>query len=247
MNAPPDPAREQVPFAPTRKGVRLLITAGPTHEPIDAVRYLGNRSSGRLGIALAEAGVERGWETTLLLGPTPRRPANHRVRVHRFQTTCELQGLLAEHFPACDVLVMAAAVADYRPRLACAHDTGEFDAVGPLTEPDLSTKIRRGSGPIRLELEPTPDLLAEVSGRRQPHHRLVGFALEPEERLMSSARDKLARKGLDAIVANPLETMDAPSIRATVLFADGRIESTPDAGMTKEAFAPWLLDRLPRP
>lgn len=232
----------------TDRRFRLLVTAGPTHEPIDSVRYIANRSSGRVGIALAETAAARGWDTTLLLGPTPREPTNPRVRVERFQTTADLQALLASHFPGCDALIMAAAVADYRPKPnqgpLC---DGEFAPVAPAPRP---FKLRREGTPLRLELEPTPDLLAEVSRTRRPDQSVVGFALEPEERLMESALSKLSRKRLDAIVANPLETMDSPSIRATLVFADGRSERTPSAaagdGISKDAFAVWLLDRLPR-
>jgi len=217
--------------APPRKP-RLLITAGPTHEPLDAVRYLGNRSSGRLGVALADHAAGRGWDVTLLLGPTHLTPTDSRVQTIRFRTTADLQGLLATHFPHCDILIMAAAVADYRPKPA---------------DPSHAGKIRRGDAPLTIELEPTPDLLAECSRRRAEgggRQVIVGFALEPRERLMESARSKLARKGLDLIVANPLETMDAADIEATLLGADGSVRSTPGR-ITKDAFAAWLLDSLP--
>src|SRR2546423_13159940 len=101
----------------TRTGQRMLITAGPTHEPIDAVRFIGNRSSGRLGSALAKEAASRGWEVTLLMGPggvlpAPGHPEDSRVSVVRFRTAADLLGLLREHVPGADVLVMAAAVAD---------------------------------------------------------------------------------------------------------------------------------------
>src|SRR5688500_9859369 len=93
----------------------VLITAGPTHEPIDSVRYIANRSSGRMGLALAEAAMERGWATTLVLGPTPLTPTeNSHLRIVRFQSTDDLQSLLGKLWPSHDVLFMAAAVADYR-------------------------------------------------------------------------------------------------------------------------------------
>jgi phosphopantothenoylcysteine decarboxylase / phosphopantothenate---cysteine ligase len=208
---------------------RVLITAGPTHEPIDAVRYLGNRSSGRMGVALAEAAAARGWQATLLLGPTalPPPPDGSHLTVVRFQTTADLQALLRDHWPRHDLLIMAAAVADYRPRASV---------------PQTAAKIKRGSASFTLELEPTPDLLAELAAVAQPRQTLVGFALEPAERLLPSAREKLAHKRLHAIVANPLETMDSPTITATVLCADGRV-LTPPADMPKAAFARWLLDQ----
>lgn len=215
---------------------RLLITAGPTHEPIDAVRFIGNRSSGRLGVALAERAAARGVDTTLLLGPTPLQPTHTNARVVRFRTTADLQAALAEHVTGCDTLVMAAAVADYRPVPDAAASMG-----GSATG-----KLRREKRNITLELEPTPDLLAGVSaavresGGRQ---RLIGFALEPREGLLDVARRKLERKGCDAIVANPLETMDAETIEAWLVWKDGRIDETPGA-ITKGAFADWLLDRV---
>lgn len=214
---------------------RLLITAGPTHEPIDAVRFIGNRSSGRLGIALAERAASRGVDTTLLLGPTALGPTDTRARVVRFRTTADLQALLGAHLPDHDVLIMAAAVADYRPRPDAAASLGGTP----------EGKLRREKRSITLQLDPTPDLLAgcveavRSSGGRQ---RLIGFALEPREGLIEAARAKLQRKGCDAIVANPLETMDAPTIEASLVWKDGRIDATPGA-IDKGAFADWLLDR----
>jgi phosphopantothenoylcysteine decarboxylase / phosphopantothenate---cysteine ligase len=210
---------------------RLLITAGPTHEPIDAVRFIGNRSSGRLGVALADAAAARGWQVTLLLGPTSLSPLSSQVIVLRFRTAADLGRLLEEHFSSADVLVMAAAVADYRPKPIAGRAAA------------LQGKLKRSDADLILELEPTPDLLATASERRKPGQTLVGFALEPEERLMESAAAKLARKGLDLIVANPLETMDSPDIKAVVLNAAGIVARTPGS-MSKENFAIWLLDRI---
>ena len=207
---------------------KLLITAGPTHEPIDSVRFIGNRSSGRLGIDLATVASARGWDVTLLLGPTSLRCDEPRVRVRPFVSVNDLQALLREEFRSCDVLVMAAAVADYRPK------------GGPLPPGEKLKRTERG---LVLELESTPDLLAGVATMRRPGQALIGFALEPEERLLASAREKLARKGVDAIVANPLRTMDAPDIEATLVRRDGESSST-DGRISKAAFASWLLDRI---
>jgi phosphopantothenoylcysteine decarboxylase/phosphopantothenate--cysteine ligase len=211
---------------------RLLITAGPTQEPIDAVRYIGNRSSGRLGCALADRAAARGWPVTLLLGPAPARPASDAVTLRRFRTTDDLARLLDAELPSCDILVMAAAVADYRPA---------------IDEVDLTEKRRRG-GNLTLRLEATPDLLAACGSRRTPSQLLVGFALEPRDRLLDSARSKLARKKIDLVVANPLETMDAPTIDATLLgtAATGLPEQGISTGnaIAKTDFADWLLDRL---
>lgn len=204
---------------------RLLITAGPTHEPIDAVRFIGNRSSGRLGVALADEAARRGWIVTLLLGPTGICASDSRVRVRRFRTASDLRSLLQECVPEMDVLVMAAAVADYRPKVDPAF---------------LGGKFRRAQQKMVLELEPTPDLLAEVAAGRRPDQLLVGFALEPREELVQSARAKLERKGIDLVVANPLETMDSATIDALVLGADGSEKRT-DGPIAKEVFAGWLL------
>ncbi|MEQ8769744.1 MAG: phosphopantothenoylcysteine decarboxylase [Phycisphaerales bacterium] len=211
---------------------RLLITAGPTHEPIDAVRAIVNRSSGRLGCALADHAASQGWDVRVLLGPTALRPASAGVETILFTTTASLRERLAEHLAWCDVLVMAAAVADYRP-----------------AEPVTGTKLRRTPGELVLKLEPTPDLLAEASARARPDQLLVGFALEPAESMLASARAKLERKGVHAIVANPLETMDSDDIEATLVGApcSGFEASEPTPGrMTKDAFAAWLLERIER-
>lgn len=240
-------------------GRRLLITAGPTHEPIDAVRYLANRSSGRLGVELANAAADLGWSVTLLLGPVgdaTRAAVDTRARTIGFRSTADLEHLLAEHLPGTDVLVMAAAVADYRPVVAARPGTGSGGAGGAGGVGGLGgvggEKIRREKKNLTLELEPTPDLLAGCASRRSAGQLLVGFALEPRDRLMESAREKLARKGVDLIVANPLETMDASSIEAT-LIGSPSIGASPDAivaqtdgPIEKSAFAPWLLHQIDR-
>lgn len=218
------------------EGRTLLITAGPTQEPIDAVRFLGNRSSGRLGVALADAAADLGWNVRLLLGPVPTDVKDSRVAVRRFRTCEDLDGLLKEEAPRADVVVMAAAVADYRPKPNPAMSGGKF---------------RRTSAPLTLELEPTPDLLAGVSSRRKPGQFLVGFALEPRSDLIESAKSKLERKGVDLVVANPLETMDSDQIEAILIARVGPMVHSPGGEgvkMEKRAFVRWLLqdvsDRL---
>ncbi|UCD74289.1 MAG: phosphopantothenoylcysteine decarboxylase [Phycisphaerales bacterium] len=207
---------------------RLLITAGPTHEPIDAVRYLANRSSGRMGLALSEAACNCGLPTTLLLGPTGLKPPkSSHLRTFRFLTTADLQALLTAHWPEHDVLIMAAAVADYRPRRS---ETGG--------------KIRRRDRNLALELEPTPDLLAALSPHTRPGQTVIGFALEPEAELQREAERKLRKKNLHAIVANPLQTMDSDRVTAVVLLRSGETLQPP-RDLEKPAFAEWLLDQLP--
>lgn len=207
----------------------VLITAGPTHEPIDAVRFLGNRSSGRLGIELARACSARALSTRLLLGPVGHDPELPGVELIRFRTTEDLHALLREHAPQADLVIMAAAVSDYRPK---------------RTVQNAPQKLTRDEAGLTLELESTPDLLAELGRNRHPGQTLVGFALEPADRLLSSARAKLERKGVDYLVANPLETMDSGHIDATLLSRFSDATDSTDAPISKEAFASWLLDRV---
>lgn len=223
-NLPPDP------FPQGTETPRLLIAAGPTHEPIDAVRYIGNRSSGRLGIALADRAAALGWPVTLLLGPTHLTPVSDRVQNLPFRSSADLRGLLNRTLPDCDILVMAAAVADYTP-----------------DQPDPGRKIRRSENePLTLSLRPTPDLLAECAGLARADQLLVGFALEPADGLVASARAKLARKGADLFVANPLETMESPDIEATLITSPALADlATPNPiRQSKPEFAAWLLPIL---
>lgn len=177
-------------------------------------------------MALAEEAARRGWTVTLLLGPNALTPPDSRVRVIRFRSAEDLRELLRTHVPDADALVMAAAVADYRPKVDPAF---------------LGGKFRRKDQKLVLELEPTPDLLAEVAERRRAEQLLVGFALEPRSEMIESARAKLVKKKVDLVVANPLETMDSTSIEATVIGRDGSEASTPGA-IDKNDFAAWLLD-----
>jgi len=208
--------------------IRVLITAGPTHEPIDAVRFLGNRSSGKMGIALAGACLHAGYATTLLLGPVCAPPPPPPVVTQSFRTCADLQGLLRTHAQQADLIIMAAAVADYRPKPLAALSGGKF---------------RRSAEKVSLELEPTPDLIAEVASTRRAGQVIVGFALEPREEMIASTKSKIARKGLDACVANPLETMDSAVIDGTLVLQDGRTIAAP-CTMLKEDFAIWVLGEL---
>ena len=200
--------------------IRCLITAGPTREPIDAVRYLSNRSSGRMGIALAAAAQVAGWQVTLALGPVGAAPPAG-VAVERFETTADLERVLAEQWPRHDVLIMAAAVSDYRP--ARRHEA----------------KLSRQAGGFKLELESTPDLLAMCAAMRRSDQLLIGFALEEPATLLDRAREKLQRKNVDAIIANPLATMDGGDIEATIITRGGQM-ITPGK-MSKEEFARWVV------
>lgn len=204
---------------------RILVTAGPTHEPIDAVRYIANRSSGRMGIAIAQAAVAAGCDTHLLLGPVdpPQSTPDINGKVTRFESTAELEKLLAEHFPYCDLLVMAAAVADYRPTAR------------------MSGKLPRQGERLVVELEPTPDLVAACAARKRPDQHVLAFALEEPDRLAERAMEKMRAKGVDAIVANPLVTMGSPAVSAALYTADGRVFAPPHDRMDKQAFGAWLI------
>jgi phosphopantothenoylcysteine decarboxylase/phosphopantothenate--cysteine ligase len=198
----------------------VLVAAGPTHEPIDDVRYIGNRSSGRMGTSICRAFLDAGCQVTLARGPGVASVDGCADR--RFGTAAELLELLKKEWPAHQLLVMAAAVADYRPARR------------------VDGKLRREDGPLTLALEPTEDILSGLAGARHDRQYVVGFALERPEELTASAAAKLARKRADAIVANPLETMDSADVDGHVLFADGRTMSPPGGRMAKPAFAAWL-------
>lgn len=202
---------------------RVLVATGPTHEPIDDVRYIGNRSSGLMGTAIAAAFQARGYPVTVVRGPGV--PAVPECGDRQFVTAADLLSVLRAEWPVHDVLVMAAAVADYRP---AARAPG---------------KMRREGGPITLALEPTEDILAGLTADRRADQYVVGFALEHPEELASSAIAKLQRKRANAIVANPLATMNSPDVDATVFFADGRSD-TPGRTMPKPEFAAWLVKLL---
>lgn len=201
--------------------MRILLTAGPTREPIDSVRYLSNRSSGKMGLSLAQAGIDAGHGVTLLLGPIGDVTIDPKINVHRFESCADLEQLLDTHWPEHDLLIMAAAVADYRPTKI---------APGKLARGDAMT----------LELEPTPDLVQQAASNKQVHQHIVAFALEEPAVLIERATQKMQRKSVDAIVANPLQTMDSPDITATWLTARGDRTSLPAMG--KMDFARQLID-----
>lgn len=213
----------------------VLVTVGPTEEPLDSVRFLGNRSSGRMGLAIAAALRKRGWLVVLALGPIRFGPNRSdalddvygglvddpQVRIERFRTARDLEALMLRELPNADLVVMAAAVADFRP---VATSEG---------------KLRRSAEGMTIQLEGVPDLLASTKVARKPGARVIGFALEPRERLEASAREKLERKDLAGIVANPLETMDAPDVDGILFLRDGTVRS-PGGRVSKAAFADWL-------
>lgn len=176
--------------------LRFLVSAGPTREPLDRVRFLSNRSSGKLGFAVAAAAAAAGHAVALVSGPVALAPPAG-VDYTPVETAREMQEALASRFAACDVLVMSAAVADFRPLLP--HDG----------------KIKKTGAPLTLELIPNPDILESLSSRRG-RQIVIGFALEVEAGL-ESARRKLVRKRLDMIVLNGPENLDADSAAVTIL------------------------------
>jgi phosphopantothenoylcysteine decarboxylase / phosphopantothenate---cysteine ligase len=200
--------RADVPGAatPTWVGVRVLVTAGGTREPIDSVRYIGNRSSGRMGFALAAAAARRGAEVTLVAASVALDPPPG-VRVIRVGTAAELKQACESEFDRADVLLMAAAVADFRPS-------------APAPE-----KLKKDRGTPQIELEPTEDVLSALAARRRSGQVLVGFAAEHGENALDYARAKLERKRLDAVVVNDISNpeigFDAPDNEVTVLIAGG--------------------------
>jgi phosphopantothenoylcysteine decarboxylase/phosphopantothenate--cysteine ligase len=208
-------------------GLRVLVTAGGTREPIDSVRYVGNRSSGRMGLALAAEAARRGAEVTLVAANVAL-PAPAGVRVVEVHTAAELLAAARAEFGAAHVLLMAAAVADFRP--------GEA----------LDAKIAKsGRDGLALRLEPTEDVLATLAGERAPGQTLVGFAAEHGAGAAERGRAKLERKGLDAVVVNDIARpeigFDAPDNEVTILTADG--ERHVPLG-SKEAVAAAILDAV---
>jgi phosphopantothenoylcysteine decarboxylase / phosphopantothenate---cysteine ligase len=207
-------------------GLRVLVSAGGTREPIDPVRFIGNRSSGRMGIALAERAARRGAEVTLVAANVslPAPPGVHRVDV---ETAAELAAALGHEFDSADVLVMAAAPADFRPRAAA----GE--------------KIHReGSGGLELDLEATDDILATLSNRRREAQTILGFAAETGGGL-ERAREKLERKGADAIVLNDVSRSEIgfESAENEVLIVEAAGEHHVPRS-SKEQVADAILDRV---
>lgn len=212
-------------------GLRVLVTAGPTYEDIDPVRFVGNRSSGRMGFAIAAEAARRGARVTLVAGPTSvTLPPTDRVR--RTRSAADMHAAVMEEAPAADVVVMAAAVADYTP-------------ISPA-----DAKIAKGAGPLTLTLRRTPDILAELGGLRERlgglRPLLVGFAAETDG-LLEKARDKRKRKRVDLIVANDVSRtdrgFDAATNAVTIVGEDGD-EDVPL--QSKDDVAAAILNRIER-
>ena len=208
-------------------GRRVLVTAGGTREPIDSVRYIGNRSSGRMGFALARRAAARGASVTVVAANVSLElpPGIDLIEV---QTAAQLAVACQSRFEDCDVLLMAAAVADFRPR-----------------DP-ADRKLHKDAGVPQLEIEATEDVLSTLAARRRPGQVLVGFAAEHGAGGIDSARSKLERKHLDAIVVNDISQpgigFDTLENEATILLAGGANMHLPRA--SKESIADRVLDQV---
>ncbi|MCX7986606.1 MAG: bifunctional phosphopantothenoylcysteine decarboxylase/phosphopantothenate--cysteine ligase CoaBC [Bacteroidales bacterium] len=191
------------------QGVKILVTAGPTYEPIDPVRYIGNHSSGKMGYALANELANRGAEVILISGPVSITISHPRIKLIYVNTAIEMYNQAIAYFSECKAAILAAAVADYRPKNTSTH------------------KIKRSDTSLSIELEPNPDIAAEL-GKRKNRQILVGFALETENHI-ENATKKLQAKNLDFIVLNPANEPQAGFIsetnRITIVEPSGKIET----------------------
>ncbi len=195
--------------------MRFLITAGPTREPIDPVRYLSNRSSGKMGYAIAEAAIDAGHEVVLISGPVNVDPPRG-AELSSVSTSDEMFDAVQQEAPRSDVLVMCAAVADYKPAKAFKH------------------KIKKHDATLSLELTPTRDILASLPPKDR-QYVVVGFAAETEN-IEANARKKLQEKNCDVVVANDISRsdsgMESDQNEVTILFRDGEIKTISRAPKT---------------
>lgn len=207
-------------------GKKVLITAGPTQEAIDPVRYLTNRSSGKMGYAMAKAAQERGAEVILISGPV-HLPAPEGVKRIMVKSAEEMYQAVMDHWFSADWLIASAAVADYRPKIVVDH------------------KIKKKGESLTLELVPTPDILQAVGGRKRPDQILVGFAAETDK-LLEYARQKMEKKNLDFIVANDVSEegagFEAETNHVYLLSKEGWVKEFPL--MEKERLAGALIDEM---
>ena len=212
----------------TWRGRRVLISAGGTREPIDSVRYIGNRSSGRMGLALAAQAIRRGAQVTLVIANV-NLPAPDAARVIEVRTAAELAKACRNEFENCDMLLMAAAVADFRPRDPAA------------------TKLKKDQGTPQVELEPTEDVISGLASVRRPDQVVVGFAAEHGQQAVAYGRAKLEGKRLDAVVVNDIAEpgigFDSRENEVTIVTpsAERRV-----ARMSKELIADAVLDEVER-
>ena len=204
-------------------GEKVLVTAGPTREQIDPVRFVSNSSSGRMGYAIARAAKRRGAEVVLISGPT-HLPCPSGVTTVPAVTAQELSDACAGYFPQSTIVIMSAAVADYRPVKTFAH------------------KVKKDGGPLTIEMERTADVLSQM-GKKKKGQFLVGFALETEK-MEENAKKKLREKNLDIVVANTPAGLDSETNQVTIIDRTGASE--PLAPMKKDVLADMILDRVVR-
>ena len=207
-------------------GVQVVVTAGPTREPLDPVRYLSNHSSGKMGVEVAAAAWRRGATVRLVAGPMSILPPAG-VAVTAVETTAEMAEAVRAALPEADVLVMAAAPADFRPAAAA------------------TSKIKKGTGPAQVDLVETPDILLTTRDHRKAGAVIVGFALETND-VLANGRKKLATTGLDLVVVNDATEAGAgfggDTNRVTIVARSGEEETLPL--MSKRDVADAILDRV---
>ncbi len=207
-------------------GKKMLVTAGPTYEAIDPVRFIGNRSSGKMGIDIADEAANKGAEVILVCGPTHLRPKNERVELIRVESALEMYDACLQNFDSVDVVVAAAAVADYRPKEV--HQQ----------------KIKKKEEELQIELVKNPDILASLGAKKQ-HQFLVGFALETQDEI-HHATQKLLRKNLDLMVLNSLNDEGAGFEKPTnkVTFITKQQEVFPQPLKSKELVAKDIIQQI---
>jgi len=190
-------------------GKNILMTAGPTYEPIDPVRFIGNRSSGKMGMALAEAAANRGANVSLVLGPSAQDSRHPNVTIYRVQTAQEMHEQATALFPECDAAILAAAVADYRPKTAA------------------DKKIKKQNNNLTIELVENPDIAQTLGKMKKANQRLVGFALETNDEI-ANARKKIQKKNFDFIVLNSLKDKNAgfnfDTNKITIIHSDNNTQ-----------------------
>lgn len=207
------------------KGERIVVTAGPTYEAIDPVRFIGNRSSGKMGYALARMALRRGAEVTLISGPSSLLPPRG-IRYISVESAEEMRKAVTANLKDATIVIMAAAVADYRPNKA------------------VSEKMKKGAGSISLDLEKTEDIISEI-GRKKGKRLIIGFAAETDN-LWANAKKKLKEKNLDLIIANNVKEPGAgfgvDTNIVTIIDKNGVVEALPK--MSKDEVAWKVLDRV---
>ena len=207
--------------------LHVLVSAGPTREYIDPVRFISNPSSGKMGYAVAEAALRKGFRVTLVSGPTHLTPPAGAALVP-VTTALEMKDAVTKAFPACDALIMTAAVSDYRPAKR------------------LHQKLHKTAPALTLELQRNPDIIREVL-RQRTHQVVIGFAAETDD-MLASAAQKLESKGMDMIIANDVSRAEtgfgSDMLDAVALFRSG--ERAPLGLVSKQRVAEYIVEQLKR-